>query len=48
MSKIKMCKEIIEAMIFLGIPTTDFAAMKQQAGGIEKLYKIMERQIAGK
>lgn len=45
-SKIIIAKEIIEAMIFLGIPTEKFSEMKKQHGGLIGLYNHIESLIA--
>ena len=45
-TKIIIAKEIIEAMIFLGIPTEQFSAMKEQFGGLQGLYNHIESLIA--
>jgi len=47
MTKISMCREIIETMIFLGIPTNKFSEMKKNFGSIEEFYKFVEIKISG-
>ena len=47
MTKIKMCKEIIDAFIFLGIPTEKFSEYRENFGGLHNLYIFVERKISG-
>lgn len=39
--KILLAKEIIEAMIFLGIPTEKFCEMKKEHKSIENLHNYL-------
>ena len=41
MNKIKMAKEIIEAMVFLNISTEQFSVLKNEKGGLVELHNYM-------
>ena len=45
LSKIRMSKEIMETLSFLGIPTEKFSDLKEEHGGLIKLHKWCEDQF---
>lgn len=44
-SKITMAKEVMEALIFLGIPTEKFAQMIKQHGGLIELHTYLGTKL---
>ena len=45
MSKIKLNREILEAMVFLGIPVINYSQMKQQYGGALQLHAALAEML---
>ena len=48
MNKIKMGREIILGMQFLGMDTAKFLEMKKEHGSLSRLHKFIEDQLIGK
>jgi hypothetical protein len=44
-SKITIAKEVIEALVFLGIPTEKFAEIKKEHGGLIELHTYLATQL---
>jgi hypothetical protein len=45
MTKILKCKEILDAMIFLNIPTENFLKLKIELGGLDNLYEFIFNKL---
>lgn len=44
-SKISKCREIMEVLMFLNIPTEMFSILKQEKGGLDGLHNWCEKQL---
>ena len=47
MSKIKMSKEIMDGMKFLGIPSEKFSELKEEKGGTKQLHDYIASELSG-
>lgn len=45
MKKITITTEIINAMIFLGIPPEKFSELKNSCGGLDGLYEFIYKKL---